>query len=374
MEDLREESSAIYRPRLTDRSCTRYASLPPQNHQILIPDQISVDHLTTDTPDDMIIIYALITTCPWFLIPCPYPPYFIPHSGVKRCGRNPFPYYWSLVPNSFHLFPIPSMNEIQSNILSRYEKNGRKLPRRETTDPYAIHISEVMLQQTQVERVIPYFHRWMESFPDYETLAKASKTELLSHRSGLGFNSRAVRLQQCSQTIIEKWRSEEWKEGFLPEERELLQKLPGIGPYTSAAIMAFAWNISVPVIDTNIRRVLIFLFKLPETITAKALEDFAETIIPKGRSRDWHNALMDQWALLLTARKTKIKPLSKQSKFEWSDRQVRWWTMKQLVKHGTIAMPTIEEEFPHKQVKKIIKELQQEGLIKLKRWTLTIAE
>ncbi|MEI7558118.1 MAG: Fe-S cluster assembly protein HesB [bacterium] len=186
------------------------------------------------------------------------------------------------------------MNEIQSNILSRYEKNGRKLPRRETTDPYAIHISEVMLQQTQVERVIPYFHRWMESFPDYETLAKASKTELLSHRSGLGFNSRAVRLQQCSQTIIEKWRSEEWKEGFLPEERELLQKLPGIGPYTSAAIMAFAWNISVPVIDTNIRRVLIFLFKLPETITAKALEDFAETIIPKGRSRDWHNALMDQ--------------------------------------------------------------------------------
>ena len=266
------------------------------------------------------------------------------------------------------------MKSIQSNILSRYDKNGRKLPRRQTTDPYAIHISEVMLQQTQVDRVIPYFHRWMKSFPDYETLAKASKTELLSHRSGLGFNSRAVRLQQCAQTIVEKWKSRERKDGSLPRAREILQKLPWIGPYTSAAIMAFAWNISVPVIDTNIRRVLIFLFKLPETITPKALEDFTQTVIPKGKSRDWHNALMDQWALLLTARKTKIKPLSKQSKFEWSDRQVRWRTMKQLVKNGKINISAIEEEFPHKAVKNIIKELKQEGLIKLTRWILTIAE
>jgi A/G-specific adenine glycosylase len=80
--------------------------------------------------------------------------------------------------------------------------------------------------------------------------------------------------------------------------------------------MAFAWNIEVPVIDTNIRRVLIFLYKLPETISMQELEDFAMTIIPEGRSRDWHNALMDYGAMELTARKTKIKPISKQSKFE----------------------------------------------------------
>lgn len=271
-----------------------------------------------------------------------------------------------------------------------------------TKDPYAIHISEVMLQQTQVDRVIPYFHKRMKDFPDYKTLAKASKTELLSHRSWLWFNSRALRLQECAKTIITKkgFQISNFKfQTCLPVGkvsnsktdisvlRTELQKLPGIGPYTSAAIMSFARNLPVPVIDTNIRRVLIFLFKLPETITAKALEAFAETVIPKWKSRDRHNALMDQWALLLTARKTKIKPLSKQSKFEWSDRQVRWWILKQLVKtvsldkgKGTLGgrdllnIENIEEEFPHKEVKKIVNELQKEGLIQSKKWIVSIAE
>jgi A/G-specific adenine glycosylase len=178
---------------------------------------------------------------------------------------------------------------IQSNILSWYNTHGRKLPRRETTDPYAIHISEVMLQQTQVDRVIPYFHQWMKDFPDYQTLAKASKSDLLKHWSGLGFNSRVLRLQTCAQEIVKTVGANN-----VPRDRAELQKLPGIGPYTSAAIMAFAWNLPIPVIDTNIRRVLIFLFKLPESITSKALEAFAEKAIPKGKSREWHNALMDQ--------------------------------------------------------------------------------
>jgi len=205
----------------------------------------------------------------------------------------------------------------------------------------------------------------MKDFPDYTTLAKASKTDLLSHRSGLGFNSRALRLQECAKIVANK---------KLPKDRIELQKLPWIGPYTSAAIMAFSRNLPVPVIDTNIRRVLIFLFKLPETITAKVLEEFATTVIPQWKSRDRHNALMDQWALLLTARKTKIKPLSKQSKFEWSDRQVRWWTMKQLVKKWSLNIKDIEEEFPHKEVKKIVKDLQKEGLIQIKKWIVSIAE
>jgi A/G-specific adenine glycosylase len=112
------------------------------------------------------------------------------------------------------------IHTIQQNILSWYSKNGRKLPRRETTDPYAIHISEVMLQQTQVDRVIPYFHRRMNDFPDYQTLAKASKTELLSHRSGLGFNSRALRLQICAQEIVSRYKSQ------IPHTRDQLMKLP----------------------------------------------------------------------------------------------------------------------------------------------------
>jgi len=280
-----------------------------------------------------------------------------------------------------------NIKQTQQNILSRYAKNGRKLPRRQTIDPYAIHVSEVMLQQTQVDRVIPYFHQRMKDFPDYQSLANASKTDLLRHRSGLGFNSRALRLQQCAQEIIENWELKienwlvfkNWKLEIrnwadISGLRAELQKLPGIGPYTSAAIMAFAWNLPVPVIDTNIRRVLIFLFKLPETITAKELEAFAETVIPPWKSRDRHNALMDQWALLLTARKTKIKPLSKQSKFEGSDRQVRWWTMKQLIKNWQLKMENIEEEFPRKKIKDIMKGLQKEWLINISKWVITIAE
>lgn len=275
-----------------------------------------------------------------------------------------------------------NIKQIQNNILSRYKKNGRKLPRRKVQNPYAIHISEVMLQQTQVDRVIPYFHQRIKDFPDYKTLAEASKTDLLRHRSGLWFNSRALRLQECAKTIVTKKDFQIPNAKFqisnsqpdLDELRAQLQKLPGIGPYTSAAIMAFARNLPVPVIDTNIRRVLIFLFKLPETITAKELEEFATKIIPSWKSRDRHNALMDQWALLLTARKTKIKPLSKQSKFEGSDRQVRWWTMKQLIKNWELKIENVQEEFPHKEVKDIVKDLQQEGLIQLKKWVLMIAE
>lgn len=268
---------------------------------------------------------------------------------------------------------MTSIPNIQNNILSRYKQYGRKLPRRKTVDPYAIHISEVMLQQTQVDRVVPYFHQRMKDFPDYKALAEASKTDLLRHRSWLGFNSRALRLQKCAQEIVKAVGANIIRLN-LPKDRAQLQKLPGIGPYTSAAIMAFARNLPVPVIDTNIRRVLIFLFKLPETITAKALEAFAETVIPTWRSRDRHNALMDQWALLLTARKTKIKPLSKQSKFEGSDRQVRWTLLKKLVQNLECRVQSLVQEFPRKDVKKIINDMKKEWLIKVSKWVISIAE
>jgi len=258
-----------------------------------------------------------------------------------------------------------NIKHIQDNILARYQQYGRNLPRRQTQDPYAIHISEVMLQQTQVDRVIPYFLQWINYYPDYKSLAKTSKSDLLRHRSGLWFNSRALRLQECAKKVSEL---------HMPQTRPELMKLPGIGPYTSAAIMAFAWNKEVPVIDTNIRRVLIFLFKLDEKITVGELEKFAETIIPKGKSRDWHNALMDYGAMELTARKTKIKPLSKQSKFEGSDRQVRGRTMKQLVKYWKLNIQKIEEEFPHKEVKKILAGMVKEWLVVFKKWIIEISE
>lgn len=257
---------------------------------------------------------------------------------------------------------------VQKNILDWYTHHKRTFPWRTTTNPYAIHISEVMLQQTQADRVVPYFLQWMKDFPDYETLALASKKDVLTHRSWLWFNSRALRLQQCAKIVVSEYK---WK---LPQKRELLLQLPWIWPYTSAAILAFARNKEVPVIDTNIRRVLLFLFKLPETISLSDLELFASKIVPTWKSRDWHNALMDFWALELTARKTKIKPLNKQSSFEGSDRQVRWWIMKQLVRQWSLSLPTIIEEFPRKDALKIIDDLKKEKLITYKKWLFFIAE
>ncbi len=253
-----------------------------------------------------------------------------------------------------------TIHTIQQNILSRYEKNGRTFPRRETTDPYAIHMCEVMSQQTQVDRVLPYWTKWIQDIPDYQSLAKISTLDLLTHWSGLGFNSRAMRLQECAKVVISHYN---WK---LPTSKEALLTLPWIWPYTAWAICAFAWNMDEVVIDTNIRRVLIFLLKLDENITQKELEKIAKMMIPHWQSRDWHNALMDYGATYLTARKTKIKSKWKQSKFEGSDRQVRWRILKQLVKNNQLTTKVLQKEFPHKDtttLETIITQMKKEKLI-----------
>ena len=250
------------------------------------------------------------------------------------------------------------ITELQNTILSRYHKKWRKLPRRTTQDPYAIHISEVMSQQTQVDRVIPYRNKRIKDIPDYKTLANLPKIELLSYWSWLWFNSRAIRLQDCVKKVIEEY---DWT---LPKDKEKLLKLPWIWPYTASAICAFARNLPEPVIDTNIRRVLIFLLKLPEDITLTELEKIAKELIPEWKSRDWNNALMDYWAIHLTARKTKIKSLWKQSKFEGSDREVRGRILKQITKNKEpLNIEIIKQEFPHKNISKILNEMKKENLI-----------
>jgi len=203
----------------------------------------------------------------------------------------------------------------QEMILSFYAGEKRDLPWRKTTDPYKIIVSEVMLQQTQVDRVIPYFEKWIARWPTFSDLAQAEKSEVLAYWSGLGYNSRPIRLQKLAQEIVER--------GDFPTERDDLLKLPGIGPYTAGAVLAFAFNLDVPCVDTNIRRVLIHELGLPEDISAKELEQVALDCVPPGRSREWYNALMDYGAMVKTARKTGIRPTSCQSKFEGSSRQIR---------------------------------------------------
>ena len=217
-----------------------------------------------------------------------------------------------------------------------------------------------MLQQTQVDRVIPYYLKFMTSFPTLQALAKAEKEILLGHWSGLGYNNRVLRLQECAKLLTKQERT-------IPSSEEQLVTLPGIGPYTARAVVAFACNKEVPVIDTNIRRIFIHEFKLDEKISLKEMEDIAKICIPKGKSCIWHNALMDYGALILTAKKTKIKSLSQQSKFVGSDRYLRGQVIKLLIEKKEITLQEIKAKFKYPNTKEILYKMQQDNLIEINK-------
>ena len=168
---------------------------------------------------------------------------------------------------------------LQKTILSWYAKFGRKLPWRETTDPYKILVSEMMLQQTQVDRVIPKYHAFLKRFPTVKSLADTPVAEVLQYWSGLGYNRRALYLRRCAQALAGK---------NFPQDVNSLQQLPGLGSYTAAAVLSFALNKDVVVIDVNISLLFKRIF-----YPRKDVEKIAEEVLPLGRSRDWHNALMD---------------------------------------------------------------------------------
>lgn len=210
-----------------------------------------------------------------------------------------------------------TVSSFQRKVLGFYKRHGRDLPWRKTTDPYKVWISEIMLQQTQVDRVKEYFVRWTKRWPTVQALAKARREDVLKEWMGLGYNSRAINLHKAAQKMVEEF------DGDVLKAVENYKKVPGVGPYTSAAVRIFADNKDVVTVDTNIRRILIHEFRLQESVSDAELWKLAEKCLPKGRSRDWHNALMDYGSSILTSRKTGIKPKTQQSAFEGSDRQIR---------------------------------------------------
>ena len=249
---------------------------------------------------------------------------------------------------------------LQQKILSWYKSNKRDLPWRKTTDPYKIMVSEIMLQQTQVDRVIPKYTAFLKKFPTVQALAKAKTGEVLALWSGLGYNSRAIRLQEAAKLLVKRY---QWK---FPKSRDALLDLPGIGPYTANAILSFAFNLSYPCIDTNIRRIILHELQLPEDTSAEKLYDLAEQLIPEGKSCDWHNALMDYGSSVLTARKTGIKPLTTQSKFLHSRRWYRGQIMKVLVKEKKVSLLSLKKQFNKDLtfIESIVAELAKEKLVK----------
>jgi len=180
---------------------------------------------------------------------------------------------------------------LAERLLAWYEQNGRSLPWRGMADPYAVWVSEVMLQQTRVETVISYFKRWMERFPTIRDLADASQLEVLAKWEGLGYYSRARNLHQAAQIVVAEYN------GNLPPDVSTLKKLPGIGRYTAGAIASIAFGLDEATLDGNIRRVLARYFNITEDARSpagnKRLWEYAAAYLPVGRAGDYNQALMD---------------------------------------------------------------------------------
>src|SRR5690349_9471495 len=139
--------------------------------------------------------------------------------------------------------------DVRRLLLKWYDANGRDLPWRRTRDPYAILVSEVMLQQTQVATVIPYYQRWMNRFPTFQTLAAASEEDVLHSWQGLGYYTRARNLHSAAKLVVSR------HHGVLPQDPKMIQELPGMGRYSANAVATFAFDRSMPIVEANISRV-----------------------------------------------------------------------------------------------------------------------
>ena len=191
--------------------------------------------------------------------------------------------------------------KIAKPLLAWYRVNGRCLPWREDSEPYHIYVAEIMLQQTQVDTVIPYYLRWMRHFPDIQVLAVAPEQDVLKTWEGLGYYSRARNMHRAAQIIMDK------HSGIIPSDRKKLEELPGIGRYTSGAITSIAFGSDEPTLEGNIRRVLSRHFDISaiagSSESEQKLWSLAEVCLPKGRAGEFNQALMDLGSMVCTTRK-----------------------------------------------------------------------
>ncbi len=244
----------------------------------------------------------------------------------------------------------------------------RDLPWRKTKDPYKILVSEIMLQQTQVERVIPFYERFIERFPTADILAKAPLHDVLLLWSGLGYNRRAKNLHRAAKIIA--------RDGFLD------QKLPGVGPYTAAALDAFAHNKPTVFIETNIRTVFIHsgLLQKTRTVSDKEILPLVEEALRKSKMqpRDFYAALMDYGAFLKQKGirlNSRSKHYTKQSKFEGSYRQLRGAILRALLQKSLTLDEIIDVTGRKKSdVIRAIANLSKEGLISVRNHKFSIAK
>jgi len=295
--------------------------------------------------------------------------------------------------------------QFQNQILEWYRENQRDLPWRRTRDPYKILVSEIMLQQTQVSRVMLKYEAWLTAFPSVTALAKAKTAEVLRLWSGLGYNRRALYLQKCAQALnelrIKNYESRNEKDTYWPREIGELKKLPGIGEYTSAAVACFAFDQQVAVIDTNIRKIIILLltngiqlfsknkelrmmnkdkiqkrnhnslFIIPyskrneQEFTLQEIKEIANILLPVGKAADWNQALMDYASAMLKKEKI-LQSRTKQSKFKDSNRYYRGQILKLLLQKKMMTIQELMKQFQKDAafIEMIVSGLEKDEMVK----------
>jgi A/G-specific adenine glycosylase len=192
---------------------------------------------------------------------------------------------------------VANLEVAQQALLNWFAKNKRDLPWRHTRDPYRVLVSEIMLQQTQVDRVLPKYRAFLEAFPTLEALAAAPTSEVIRMWAGLGYNRRAVNMQRTVRAVLDE------HGGQFPQDVAVLRALPGIGPYTAGAIACFAFEQDVAFMDTNIRRVIQRWFVGPREQPPSEAEllQIAAEAVPAGQGWAWNQAIMELGALICTA-------------------------------------------------------------------------
>lgn len=189
------------------------------------------------------------------------------------------------------ILPADAISMIRERLLAHYDQRRRDLPWRRVRDPYAIWISEVMLQQTRVETVVPYYERWMERFPTVDALARADLDDVLRTWEGLGYYSRARNLHRAASVVCER------HNGSVPDSVDALRQLPGVGEYTAGAIASIAYARPEPAVDGNVKRVLARLLDIA-TPDPRQLRTTAAALVPADRAGDFNQALMELGATI----------------------------------------------------------------------------
>lgn len=245
--------------------------------------------------------------------------------------------------------------------MDHYHLHGRTFPWRETSDPYAITVSEFMLQQTQTERVVPKYLAFLDELPTWNALARANQAQVLRLWQGLGYNRRALNLQASAQAVVERFGGE------MPNDTKDLLGLPGIGPYTASAIEAFAYNKPVVMIETNIRRVYIHHFFADRTgVHDSEILPHIEETLDQDNPRIWYYALMDYGAYLgriMPNPNRRSKHYARQSAFQGSRRQVRGMIVRFMLEQpGEPLQRLVEREgLDPELLRDIVTDLRLEG-------------